>query len=78
MIEPGRSSENSILLFRYIERHPIIDIPRTAKALNLSYNTVASLVGKFEDLGILVKKTNKARNRVYEYARYLDILRKGT
>jgi len=64
--------------FDYIEEHPIIDIKKTAIAMNLSYNTVSSFVTKFEELGILKKTTNKSRNRIYEYSDYLNILRKDT
>lgn len=74
----ARSTDNSHQLFDYIEQHPIIDIGKTAKALNLSYNTVSALVTKYEKLGILNKTTNKSRNRVYEYTDYLNILRKDT
>lgn len=73
-----RSVDNSRLLFDYIEQHPIIDIGRTAKALSISFNTAASLIKKFESMGILKQTTNKSRNRVYEYAEYISILRKDT
>ena len=74
----NRTADNSRLLFYYIEQHPIIDIVKTSQELNISYNTVANLVAKFEKLNILSKTTNKSRNRVYEYSDYLDILRKDT
>ena len=74
----NRSIDTSRELFDYIEQHPIIDIGKTAKAMNLSYNTVSALVTKYEKLGILKKTTNKSRNRVYEYTDYLNILRKDT
>jgi len=73
-----KSSGTSNELFKYIEQHPIIDIGKTAKAMNLSYNAVSAMVNKFEKLGILKKTTNKLRNRVYEYSDYLNILRKDT
>ena len=65
-------------LFDYLEQHPIIDIKRTASALDASYNTVASAVQKLVNLGIIHETTNAARNRVYAYQEYLDILRKDT
>ena len=74
----SRSIDNSRILFDYIEKQPIIDIGKTANALDLSYNTVSALVTKYERLGILTKKTNKSRNRIYEYSDYLNILRKDT
>ena len=76
--QTNRTIDNSQVLFNYIEQHPIINIGKTAQALNLSYNTVSALVKKYEHLGILSKTTNKSRNRVYEYTEYLNILRKDT
>ena len=65
-------------LFDYLKQHPIIDIKRTASALNVSYNTIASAVLKLTSLGILHETTNAARNRVFAYREYLNILRKDT
>ena len=73
-----RSVDHLRALFDYLEQHPIIDIKRTALALNISYNTVAAAVRKLTDLGILHETTNAARNRVFAYHDYLRILRRGT
>ena len=62
----------------YLEQHPIIDIKKTAQALDISYNTAASAIRKLADSGILRETTNAARNRVFAYQEYLDILRKDT
>lgn len=76
--ESKRSKDNLRLVFDYIEQFPIIDIKRTAEALDLSYNTVSSAVKKLANLGILRETTNAARNRVFAYEEYLQILRKDT
>ena len=73
-----RSKDNLRAVFDYIEQYPIIDIKRTAKELEVSYNTVAAAVRKLVDLGILQETTNAARNRVFAYEEYLAILRKDT
>ncbi len=73
-----RSKDNLRAVFDYIEQYPIIDIKRTAKELEVSYNTVASAVKKLVELGILQETTNAARNRVFVYEEYLGILRKDT
>ncbi len=65
-------------LFDYLEQHPIIDMKRTAMALNVSYNTASAAVRKLTDLGILHETTNSKRNRVFAYWAYLGILRKDT
>ena len=71
----NRNVDTVRLVYDYLERHPIIDIGHTAKALNISYNTVASAVRKLETVGILQQTTNAARNRVFVYESYLSILR---
>ena len=73
-----RSKDNLRAVFDYIEQYPIIDIKRTAKELDISYNTVATAVKKLVGLGILQERTNAARNRVFAYEEYLAILRKDT
>lgn len=73
-----RSKDNLRAVFDYIEQYPIIDIKRTAKELEVSYNTVAAAVRKLVELGILQQTTNAARNRVFAYEEYLAILRKDT
>ncbi|MEA4890081.1 MAG: Fic family protein [Clostridiaceae bacterium] len=74
----NRSKDNVRLVFDYLEQHPIIDIGHTADALNVSYNTVSAAVKKLAVLGILKETANTARNRVFIYESYLEILRKDT
>lgn len=73
-----RKKDNLRAVFDYIEQYPIIDIKRTAKELAVSYNTVSTAVKKLVELGILQETTNAARNRVFAYEEYLEILRKDT
>ena len=74
----ARSKDNLRAVFDYIEQYPIIEIKRTAKELDISYNTAATAVKKLVELGILQETTNAARNRVFAYEEYLGILRKDT
>jgi Fic family protein len=74
----GRSSKNVMKLFTYLEENPIIETRKTATALSLSFNTVASAVSRLCDAGILVQVSNARRNRTFSYEEYLEILRSGT
>ena len=74
----NRRSDNVRRVFDYIEQYPIIDIKRTAADLEVSYNTVSAAVVKLVQTGILGETTNAARNRVFAYEEYLNILRKDT
>lgn len=73
-----RAKDNLRAVFDYIEQYPIIEIKKTAQELDISYNTVATAVKKLMELGILQETTNAARNRVFAYGEYLEILRKDT
>lgn len=74
----GRAYKNTIQVFRYLESNPIIDIGKTAEALDKSFNTVSSAVKRLVEAGILVKTENASRNRTFAYEEYLNILRQGT
>lgn len=65
-------------VFAYLEANPIIDIQKTASALELSYNTVAKAVSLLMEKGILSQTDKSGRARIYSYAEYLDVLRKDT
>lgn len=73
-----RSVYDLALLLGYIEQHPIMDIQHVSDALSMTYNKTSRLVKKMIDMGILTETTNKQRNRVFAYHKYLDVLRKDT
>ncbi len=74
----NRKADNIRILFNYIEKYPIIDIKHTSKQLNVSYNTISSAIRKLQELRILNETTNSARNKVFAYSDYLNILKKDT
>ncbi|MDR1603177.1 MAG: Fic family protein [Gracilibacteraceae bacterium] len=74
----GRSAKTLKKVFSYLEEHPIIEIKKTAAALGISFNTVASAINRLLEAGILVQTENVRRNRTFSYEAYLGILREGT
>jgi predicted transcriptional regulator len=70
----GRARINATKLFDYLEENPIIDISKTALALDLSYNTISLAVKNLMSLGVL----NKTKGKTYANTAHLDILKKGT
>ncbi len=74
----GRAAKSAMLVFSYLEANPIIDINKTAAALNITFNTASSAVKRLSDVGILAQTTNASRNRTFAYEDYITILRKGT
>lgn len=75
-IESNGKSVNAV--FNYFKEHPIVNIGLTAKALGLSYNTVANAMKELIMLGIVSETTTKARDRIYEYTEYKKILTADT
>ena len=73
-----RQETNAINFLIYLEKNPIIDIQKTATALNLSYNTAAKNVASFVDNGILQQTEKSGRAKIYSYVDYLAVLRKDT
>ena len=73
-----RQKTNVLKVFIYLEKNPIIDIQKTANALNLSYNTVAKAILLLIDKGILKQSAKSGKTKIYSYFDYLDILRKDT
>ena len=65
-------------LFEYLQKSPMIDIKRTSQEMNLAYNTVASAVKRFQELGILKLQNKQDRNKIYIYDEYISILSDGT
>ncbi len=73
----NNETKSTKLVFEYLKEHPIINIPVTASALKLSYNTIAAAVARLSKLNILSAKSPKARDRVFEYSEYVEILKLG-
>ena len=74
----GRMKTNATKLFEYIEQNPIIETQKTATALGISYNTVATAIRNLCNLGILEKSEGEFRGKTFAYTAYLRILKKGT
>ncbi|MCI6358276.1 MAG: Fic family protein [Erysipelotrichaceae bacterium] len=73
-----KKTETISKVFDYIKEHPIITIGGASTALNLSFNGVSNAVKKMVEVNILKEMTTKARDRVFEYTSYIDILKSGT
>ncbi len=74
----GQAAANILRVHSYLQKTPVLGIPRTSKDLNISQPTVTSALKKLEEVGIVREITGKARDRMYVYQRYIDILEEGT
>ena len=76
--EMGRAAKTALRLFAYLEENPIIEIQKTATALDITFKTIADSVRRLCEMNILTQNSGDQRNRTFSYAAYLDILREGT
>jgi Fic family protein len=74
----GRRAKNAMRVFEYLETNPIIEIQKTAKELDMTFNTMSSIVKDLISIGILEQTSEQSRNRTFAYKEYLEILKKGT
>jgi len=74
----GRAAKTALHLFSYLEENPIIEIQKTAAALDTTFKTISDSVRRLCEMGILTQNSGEQRNRTFSYADYIDILREGT
>ncbi len=74
----GRRTKNAMRVFEYLESNPIIEIQKTARELDIAFNTMSSIVKDLISIGILEQTSTQSRNRTFAYKEYLEILKEGT
>lgn len=78
LISKEKRNANLKSVFMYMEQNPILEIKKTADALNLAYNTVAKQVNWLISKEILVPAEKRGKSRTFIYDAYLGILRRDT
>jgi len=76
--ELGRAAGTAGRLHALLQRQPIVSTAHVVDALSVTHTTASAALSNLESLGIVREATGKARNRLYTYATYLDILDEGT
>jgi Fic family protein len=74
----GRPAASALRVHELLQKRPLLSIPAVTKELSLSEPTIAKAMEHLAKLGIAREVTGKRRRRVFAYARYLDILNRGT
>lgn len=73
-----RAAASAFRVHEYLQRRPITGIQEMAKALTLTYPTVAGALDRMKKLRIVKELTGYRRNRVFAYAPYVEMLSEGT
>lgn len=65
-------------LFEELPRHPMVTLAGVTTLLGATKPTASKAVGALVSAGVLEETTGRRRDRVFSYARYLELLREGT
>ena len=71
----GRRAENASRLLKQMYSLPTIDAKKASDITNTSSTTTNMLLSDLVNLGILREITGFSRNRLYQYADYLELFR---
>lgn len=73
----GKPSASTLIVHSYLQKHPITDAKKAVELCKITLPTTNKSLHHLVDLGIVKEVTGKARNKVYVYQKYLDILSEG-
>jgi Fic family protein len=73
----GKPSASSLIVHHYLQRYPITDARKIVESCQVSLPTANKSLQHLANLGIVKEITGKARNKIYIYQKYLDILNEG-
>lgn len=74
-IESSSKVSTSILIVHhYLQKTPITDSKKITRNCKISLPTTNKILHHLMDIGIVKEVTGRARNKVYIYQRYLDVL----
>jgi Fic family protein len=73
----GRVSVSTLKIHRELTKQPIATAGSLVKRVQLTAATVNKCLAHLIDLGIVKELTKQKRNRIFSYARYIEILNQG-
>ena len=74
----GRISGSCLQLHQRLQKEAIVNIPDSARALEINRTTISNCIRRLRELGIVREITGQRRNRLFVYDRYVQILSEGT
>ncbi len=73
----GKASTSTLIVHNYLQKHPITEAKKVVEYCNMTLPTANKALHHLASLGIVREITGKARNKIYAYQEYLDILSEG-
>lgn len=74
----NKPSAFTLRVHTYLQKHPITEAKYIVKNCKMTLPSANKSLNQLVDLNIVKEITGKARNRIYIYKKYLDILNEGT
>jgi len=74
----GRAATSTLQVHRALMEHPIATSGSLVEKTGITPATVNKALGHLEQLGIVKELTAQKRNRLFSYARYIEIMSRGT
>jgi hypothetical protein len=74
----GKASATTLIVYNYLQKTPIVDSKKITQDCNTSLPTTNKALSHLRELGIVKEITGKARNKIYVYGHYLDILNENS
>jgi Fic family protein len=74
----GKPSASTLMVHHYLQRHPTTDSKKIVENCQVSLPTAIKSLNHLTKLKIVREITGKARNKIYVYHKYLNILSEGT
>ena len=69
-----RGSTHALTLLDTLYQQPMTSVPSISDRLEISYPTANNAISGLAELGLLTEITGHARNRIFAYRPYLDLL----
>ncbi len=70
----GRGAPSALLIYQLAQANPILSIKHAAGETKLSFQTASAAVERLADAGILKESSGRRRDRLFIYAKYLEVL----
>ncbi len=70
----GRGATSALLIYQLAQANPILSIKHAARESKLSFPTASAAIQRLSDAGILKESSGKRRDRLFLYAKYLEVL----
>jgi Fic family protein len=68
-----RGAPSALLIYQLAQASPIFPIKHVARESKLSFPTASAAIQRLTDAGILHESSGKRRDRLFLYAKYLDV-----